>query len=377
MSLIPSESYSFPDHFTSTVTPSRKPKEEKKEKVEASPKKPKIVALPDPAPMLIEQESQFFAEEQPMEMMPPPIKPPRPKPPPPIAPVRAKPAPILIEQESQFFAEEQPIEPVQPMIESLPPKPARRVEPFRPLPLPAAPVALPVRPRQVQPNPAMLRATAPPPKIPDAPVRKMPFPSSLKPKVRWNHRAPATDPAPVRQDSVESAPGVPPPNIIPMQPKAAPAPPMRPVQPPSRPAPTARPAPPPPAMRETFRPAAPPPKPAPVAPEKRPVQPKPVVQKSQLPVAPNPQADFFEAFAESQEAAMRRRQQMKFRRFIACEVAALVVLVPLVILGLTLNITAPAVRWLMNAFTIAAAISAAVIPIVFYAFTPTLPELER
>jgi hypothetical protein len=31
----------------------------------------------------------------------------------------------------------------------------------------------------------------------------------------------------------------------------------------------------------------------------------------------------------------------------------------------------------MNAFTIAAAISAAVIPIVFYAFTPTLPELER
>src|SRR3984893_15103427 len=122
MSLIPSESYSFPDHFTSTVTPSRKPKEEKKEKVEASPKKPKIVALPDPTPMLIEQESQFFAEEQ-------------------------------------------PIEPVQPMIESLPPKPARRVEPFRPQPLPAAPVALPVRPRQVQPNPAMLRATAPPPKM--------------------------------------------------------------------------------------------------------------------------------------------------------------------------------------------------------------------
>jgi hypothetical protein len=374
MALIPSESYSFPDHFTRTVTPSPKPKEEK---VEAPPKKPKIVALPDPAPMLIEQESQFFAEEQPMEMMPPPIKPPRPKPPPPIAPVRTRPAPMLIKQESQFFAEEQPIEPVQPMIESLPPKPARRVEPFRPQPPPAAPVALPVRPKQVQPNPAMLRATAPPPKIPDAPVRKMPFPSSLKPKVRWNHRAPATDPAPVRQDSVESAPGVPPPNIIPMQPKAAPAPPMRPVQPPSRPAPTARPAPPPPAMRETFRPAAPPPKPAPAVAQKRPVQAKPVVQKSQLPVAPNPQADFFEAFAESQEAAMRRRQQMKFRRFIACEVAALVVLVPLVILGLTLNITAPAVRWLMNAFTIAAAISAAVIPIVFYAFTPTLPELER
>jgi hypothetical protein len=113
-------------------------------------------------------------------------------------------------------------------------------------------------------------------------------------------------------------------------------------------------------------------------PQKRPVQVKPVVQKPQTPVAPNPQADFFEVFAESsQEAAMKRRQQMKFRRFIACEVAALVVLVPLVILGLTLNITSPALRWLMNVFTIAAAISAALIPIVFYAFTPTLPELER
>ena len=74
---------------------------------------------------------------------------------------------------------------------------------------------------------------------------------------------------------------------------------------------------------------------------------------------------------------MRRRRQMKFRRFIACEVAALVVLVPLVILGLTRSITSPALHWLMNLFTIAAAISAAVIPIVFYAFTPTLPEIER
>src|SRR5262245_60403212 len=106
MSLIPSESYSFPDHFTSTVSPSRKPKEEKKEKVELPPQKPRIVALPDPpppvepAPMLIEQESEFFAEEQPMEMVPPsliePVQQVRPQqspPAPPIAPVRAKPTP--------------------------------------------------------------------------------------------------------------------------------------------------------------------------------------------------------------------------------------------------------------------------------------------
>jgi hypothetical protein len=68
---------------------------------------------------------------------------------------------------------------------------------------------------------------------------------------------------------------------------------------------------------------------------------------------------------------------MKFRRFIACEAAALAVLLPLVVVGLTLGITAPGLLWMINIFTIAAAVAAAVIPIVFYAFTPTLPELER
>jgi hypothetical protein len=336
MSLIPSESYSFPDHFTSTVTPSRKQKEEGKEKVKAPPTKPKIVALPD---------------------------------------LPAGPSSMLMEQESQFFAEDQPMKQVQSVVESMQPKPTRRIEPFRPRVAPTPSVA-PVSARPLPPNPAMLRATAPPAKIPDPPIRKMPFPSSLKPKVRWNNRAPAMEPAPVRQESIESAPVAPPPNIIPMQPKPATAPPARPMQPAPRPAPTARPAQQAPAIREPFRPAAPPAKAAPSAPEKRPVQAKPIVQKR--PVAPNQQADLFEMFAESgQEAAMRRRRQMKFRRFIACEVAALVVLVPLVILGLTRSITSPALHWLMNLFTIAAAISAAVIPIVFYAFTPTLPELER
>ena len=75
--------------------------------------------------------------------------------------------------------------------------------------------------------------------------------------------------------------------------------------------------------------------------------------------------------------AMKRRREMKFRRFIACEGAALLILLPLVILGLTLNISAPALRWTMNILTIAAAFAAVVIPIAFYAFTPTLPELER
>ena len=77
------------------------------------------------------------------------------------------------------------------------------------------------------------------------------------------------------------------------------------------------------------------------------------------------------------EVANKRRRQMKFRRFVTCEAAALLILLPLVVLGLTLNINAPALRWLMNILTIAAAVAAALIPIVFYASTPTLPELER
>src|SRR5438128_11377599 len=50
MSLIPSESYSFPDHFTSTVAPSRRPKNVEPEPIETPRKKPSIVALPNPKP---------------------------------------------------------------------------------------------------------------------------------------------------------------------------------------------------------------------------------------------------------------------------------------------------------------------------------------
>jgi hypothetical protein len=116
------------------------------------------------------------------------------------------------------------------------------------------------------------------------------------------------------------------------------------------------------AARPVQPPVAPPPRPKPAAPA-------PVV---------NSQADFFEMFTEDgYAAAARRRKQMKLRRFIACEAAVLAVLLPLVILGLTLNISSPGLRWTMNIFTIAAAVTAAIIPIMFYAFTPTLPELER
>jgi hypothetical protein len=118
--------------------------------------------------------------------------------------------------------------------------------------------------------------------------------------------------------------------------------------------------------------------PVPVAPGRRPTQVQPLPQKPRPIKVPSSQADFFEMFEEdSQIAAIKHRRKMKFRRFIVCEAGALAVLLPLVILGLALNISAPALRWIMNIFTIAAAVVAALIPIVFYAFTPTLPELER
>src|SRR5205085_4596265 len=121
MSLIPSESYSFPDHFTSTVASSRNPKhvEPEPEPIEEPPPMPSIVALPNPEP-------------------------------------QPAPAPIVAREN---------------------PEPPRKAAP-------------PV------PNPALRRVSAPPPRISEPPIRKIALPASLKPKVRWNNRAPAMDPAP-------------------------------------------------------------------------------------------------------------------------------------------------------------------------------------
>jgi hypothetical protein len=297
MSLIPSESYSFPDHFTRTVTPSRRPKEGKPQAaaVDKPRNRPAIVALPDPLPV---PEPEIISEEPAVE--PPPV----------IEPVRSKIAP---------------------------------------------------------PNPAIRRATAPPPRIPET-VRRIPLPPTLKPKVRWNNRGAPMDPPPIRNNgngTPRVVPETPPAqNVIPMK--------MVKVARPLCPAPS-------PALAMQQPVQAPPPKPVPVTTETRRAQrQQPLPQKLRPAVVPNPQADFFEMFTDDgQTAAMKRRRTMKFRRFIACEAAALAVLLPLVIFGLTLNITAPELRWMINIFTIAAAVAAAVIPIVFYAFTPTLPELER
>jgi len=204
------------------------------------------------------------------------------------------------------------------------------------------------RPKKAKPELMLEKARKKPP------VKKIPLLPTLKPKVRWNNRAPAMDPARAHNNgNSNGASEVLPPaqNVIPMKPVKL----ARPPQPaPPKVMPVQR------EMRPTQTPAAPPPK-----------------ARTPAPVISNPQTDFFEMFAESGQAVARRRRQMKFRRFIACETGALLVLLPLVILGLTANITAPALRWILNIFTIAAAVAVAVIPIIFYAFTPTLPEIER
>jgi len=292
MSLIPSESYSFPDHFTRTVVPSRKPKKEELEPAPLETRRQRSAIVPLPSP-------------------------------------QAQPAPVLHRENSE---------------------PVHSKEP--------APT----------PNPALRRISAPPPRIPEAPVRKMSLPPTLKPKVRWNMRAPAMDPVPNGVNGGEqilhAPPTAPAQNVIPMKPARVARPPRM------MPPPQAD-------IVQTPIPEAPA---KPVAP----VKPATSVQAQSVNGAPrpaavsNPQADFFETFAQTGETALsKRRRKAKMRRFIVCESAALVVLLPLAILGLSHHPENVALIWMMNIFTITSAIAAALLPIFFFAFTPTLPEIER
>ena len=289
MSLIPSESYSFPDHFTRTVTPSRRPKNAEPEAapVEMRRKKPSIVALPSPKPQT---------------------------------------APVSGPENSEAVG-------------------SKRTVPV--------------------PNPALRRASAPPPRIPEATVRKIALPPALKPKVRWNMRAPAVDSAPIAnngREQLSNEAAAPAQNVIQMKtvrhmrpPRVMP-PPESPVAQnavPPRPKPTAiarptRPAPG--QIAETLRPAA----------------------------VSNPQGELFEMFAQNNEATLsKRRRNAKMGRFLACESAALAILLPLAILGMFRRPDNVALVWIMDILTIASAVAAALIPIIFFAFAPTLPEIER
>lgn len=332
MSLIPSESYSFPDHFTTTRAASRRAKkvepEPEAEAIEPRPEKPAIVALPNP------------------ERHPQP------------APAPA-PLPVVAENNSA---------------------PVRIIGP-------------PV------PNPALRRATAPPPRISEQPIRKIALPPSLKPKVRWNNRAPAMNPVPPvgnngngngsKTPVVREAAPVPAQNVIQMRPPPAPPPVLpkpgnlvpnnaRPVVQPNA---ALRPE----KLWSNNPPPTPPIKPVgkitpPVSKPARPVQAPQIVHTppAARPQPETPQSDFFEMFAESNETVVRKRRLTeKMRRFIFCESIAVAVFLPLAAIGLLFQPQNPALHWILNVFTISAAVAAALIPIIFFAATPTLPEIER
>jgi hypothetical protein len=272
MSLIPSESYSFPDHFTRTVVPSPKPKNEEPEPVplETRRKRSAMVPLPDP------------------EVRPP----------------------------------------TAPQI---------NLEPIRS----KTPVAAP--------NPALRR--------------------------RWNTRAPAVDhPSLTSENGTASvAPIMAARNSIPMNPTRVARPPR--VMPPPRAS-----------VVQNFAPG-------PLLDPIAPVKTAAAAQMQSVPAKPRPvavsnrEADFFAMLAQTREIAMlaqtrqtalsNQRQKMKFHRFIVCECAAFGALLALAIIGLSFHPTNAAVAWIINIFAIASAVTAALIPIIFYAFTPTLPEIER
>jgi hypothetical protein len=132
----------------------------------------------------------------------------------------------------------------------------------------------------------------------------------------------------------------------------------------------------PPPQANVVRNFTPGPLPEPIAPVKRaaPAQMQSVPAKPRPVAVSNPEADFFAMFAQTGETA---RRKMKFRRFIVCESAALGVLLALAIVGLLFYPTNATAAWIVDISTIASAVTAALIPIVFYAFTPTLPEIER
>jgi hypothetical protein len=265
MSLIPSESYSFPDHFTRTVVPSRKPKNEQPgpASVERGRKRPAIVPLPNPP---------------------------------------ARPAPGI----------------------------------------------------------------RPPPRSPEAPARKIHLPPTLKPKIRWNARAPAMDPAQIADNYPEripyAAPAYPAENVIPM-----------------KPAKVARPRIMPPPHPEVVWNSAPEPPVKVTGPVKtaKPVPAPPVHEKPRAIAVRNPQAAFFEMLQTADSALSKRPRKMKFRRFIVCESAALAVLLSLAIVGLLAPPTNVDLGWILDILTIASAVAAALIPILFYVVTPTLPEIEH
>ncbi|HXX41157.1 MAG TPA: hypothetical protein VEI58_02710 [Chthoniobacterales bacterium] len=80
---------------------------------------------------------------------------------------------------------------------------------------------------------------------------------------------------------------------------------------------------------------------------------------------------------QSAQTSARRHYSPKMRHFLFCEAVAVGILVPFAILGLLRVFHNPVVIALIDVITIAAAVSATVMPIMFFAVSPPLPRGEE
>jgi hypothetical protein len=78
--------------------------------------------------------------------------------------------------------------------------------------------------------------------------------------------------------------------------------------------------------------------------------------------------------ATTQSPDLQRHRRVKFIRFIICQIVALSIAAGSAALGISQWFTDESLRLTFTWLTIAGAIAAVTIPIVFYALPPTLPR---
>jgi len=222
-------------------------------------------------------------------------------------------------------------------------------------------------------NPALRRASAPPPRISEARVRKIALPAALKPNVRWNTQTPAVDPNNGNgAEHFPYEPLMPPAGNVQMSPPLASRSRVMP-----RPENLVQSGPFPVAGRSSPIPVAPSRKPGSAANPVKSFHGSTTSDKTRLVTISNSQGDSFETFAQSTEAVLLQRcQKAKMRRFLVCESIALGVLLSLATIGMWRPPENAALLWILGIFTSAAAAVLATIPVFFFALRPTSSQTE-
>jgi hypothetical protein len=324
MSLIPSESYSFPDHFVRTVSPPRKPVEEK--------------VSPPPRPVRSEgvPKNRVASQIRENSILPTPKREQAPQPPRPVPQTQAK----------------------RPLLASLVPKSLKRKARWNMRamePVPAADLNIvsprtngareeirssgstPVAPLLPKPKPAVLPKISLPPPTP--PREHVPPPVSRQPEpIGRVVEAPSAD-------LVQT--------LLARSLYAAEEP-----------------------VEVTPRP----PSPAQVRPQTRPLStPAHNGNSTNSPIAAVAASD--EDFAlelfNDEGAPAKKRRSPKLRKFLLWEAVAIGILIPLSILGFSRFFQDPLAVLLINVATITAAVAATLMPIFFFALAPPLPRGDQ